>query len=149
MKRVELINILNKHLPSDWKVSDKIDKDVETSCIYIGKYSERLGSYITQLKCITYFGKNINLILPKVNTDEIIWYFHLNVNNDTREFLIPNETVDDFIEIFMDRYPKYLDLKENLDKIYNSIFILSNSNKLKEEIREYKINKVIKSENQE
>jgi len=49
----------------------------------------------------------------------------------------------------MDRYPKYLDLKENLDKIYNSIFILSNSNKLKEEIREYKINKVLKSENQE
>jgi len=148
MKRVELINILNKHLPSDWKVSDKIDKDVETSCIYIGKYSERLGSYITQLKCITYFGKNIRRSNP-VNTNEIIWYFHLNVNNDTREFLIPNETVDDFIEIFMDRYPKYLDLKENLDKIYNSIFILSNSNKLKEEIREYKINKVIKSENQE
>jgi hypothetical protein len=43
MKRAELINILNKHLPSDWKVSDKIDKDVETSPIYIGKYSERLG----------------------------------------------------------------------------------------------------------
>jgi hypothetical protein len=147
MKRAELINILNKHIPSDWKVSDKIDKGVETSSIYIGKYSKRLGSYITQLKCITYFGSTAMRGVSPYK--KIIWYFHLYVDNETKEFLIPNETADDFIEIFMDRYTKYLDIKKDIDRVYNSIFILSNSNKLKEEIREYKINKVIKSENQE
>jgi len=147
MKRTELINILNKYLPNDWKISDKVDKDIETSSIYIGRYSERLGSYITNLKCFTYSGKYKESKIT--NRENDIWYFHFYMDGDNKEFIIPNdESCESFIEIFINRYVIYLDLKKEIDKVANSIFILS-SKKIKEEIREHKINKVIKSENQE
>jgi hypothetical protein len=140
MKRIELVKIIDKHLTSDWKILNITDKD-ELSPIYIGRYSKLLNRYVSDIKCFNY--KSIN------NTDKIIWYFYVYINNGKKEFLVPNESVGDFVEIFINRYSLYLDIKKELDSAYNDIFILCDQKSLKEEIREYKIKKVIKSENQE
>lgn len=71
------------------------------------------------------------------------------MGNDNRRFLIPDKQTEDFIELFLYRYCKYLDIKDEYSKIFNSIFILSNGDRVKSEIRDFKIKNVIKSENQE
>lgn len=151
MTRNELIKKLKGKIPNDWVISEKLDLSglskikKETSTIYIGKYSKRLKSYITQLKCYTYSGKSS----IRSQSGEIMWYFQVYINKNDKEILIPNESTDDFIEIFISRFENYLNIKEDLDKIENSINVLSNDNKLKTEIRDFKIKKVTKSENQE
>ena len=149
MTRNELINKLKDKMPNDWVISEKLDLSglskikKETSTIYIGKYSKRLKGYITQLKCYTYAGKS------SIRNQRIMWYFHAYINESNKEILIPSESTDDFIEIFINRFVNYLNIKEDLDKIENSISVLSNNNKLKTEIRDYKIKSIIKCENQE
>lgn len=150
MTRNELIKKISYKIPSDWVINESNISELskikqEASTIYIGKYSKRLKSYITQLKCYSYSGKNS----VSQSGDKIIWYFHFNIGINNKELLIPNESTDDFIEIFINRYVNYLNIKEDLDKIENSINVLSNDDKLKTEIRDFKIKKVTKSENQE
>lgn len=44
MTRLDLINILKKKIPNNFKISDKSEGNEKTSSIYIGKYSEKLKS---------------------------------------------------------------------------------------------------------
>lgn len=146
MKRLNLINILNNKLPKNWKISEKLEGDEKTSSIYIGKYSKKLKSHITILKCFTY---SSNKKSGWKDGEDIIWYFDFYIDSESKRFLIPNQSTDDFIEIFLHRYSKYLDIKDEYNKIFNSIFILSNEDKIKTEIRDFKIKSIIKNENQE
>lgn len=146
MTRLDLINILNRKIPDNFKISDKSESNEKTSSIYIGRYSERLKSYTTILKCFTY---SSNKKSGWKEGEKITWYFDFYMDNDNRRFLIPDKQTEDFIELFLYRYCKYLDIKDEYSKIFNSIFILSNGDRVKSEIRDFKIKNVIKSENQE
>lgn len=146
MTRLDLINILKKKIPNNFKISDKSEGNEKTSSIYIGKYSEKLKSYITVLKCFTYSSSKKS---GWKDGDEIIWYFNFYADNDNRSFLIPDTSTEDFIELFLHRYYKYLDIKDEYCRIFHSISILSNEDRIKTEIRDLKINNIIKNENQE
>lgn len=158
MKRGYLIDILKRKLPNDFKVNDDsndgsyrdfiIEKsNIETRTIHISKYSEKLKCYITILKCYTYSShRNSGWKLG----DPIIWYFDFNLDDVyNKQITIPEESTEDFVDLFLNRYSSWLRVKSKLSKIQNSIFILSQDDKVRSEIRNFKIENITKSENQE
>jgi hypothetical protein len=133
--RVELINILNNKIPSNWETKEDGD------FIYIKKLFGVGDSKFTFpiIKCY-----RVSHISPPY-----FWTFEFTeFDSDSRKkFNIFDELVEDFLDVFLDRCDKYLEARKILYDVRNDIYKLSSSPK--SEIRDYKINKVIKSENQE
>jgi predicted DNA-binding protein (UPF0278 family) len=129
MTKLDLINLLNNKIPSNWKVKEVSD------IIYVKKFiGDKFETYFPIIKC-------------HKPTSLDFWIFKFTELENNNKFNIPNELVEDFLDVFIERCDKYLKIRKSFSEAQDDIFRLSKTPKI--EIREYKIDNIIKSENQE
>ena len=132
MTKDNLVEVLNVKIPSNWEVKEVFD------IIYIKKIIDnKFKTSFPIIKCHK----------PKNLTSLEFWTFEFTEFESNNKFNIPNELVEDFLDVFIERCDKYLKIRKSFSEAQNDIFRLSKTPKI--EIREYKIDNIIKSENQE
>jgi hypothetical protein len=132
MTKDNLVEVLNVKIPSNWEVKEVSD------IIYIKKIID--NKFKTSFPIIRCY---------KLPSSLEFWIFEFTEFEfgDRRKFNIPNEIVEDFLDIFIKRCDEYLKIRKSFSEARNDIIRLSTTPKI--EIREYKIDNIIKSENQE
>ena len=132
MTKDRLIEILNNKIPSNWQTKEDGD------FIYIKRLFGDAKVGFPIIKCY-----RVSHISPSY-----FWTFEFTEFDESRKkFNIFDELVEDFLDVFLDRCEKYLEARKILYDVRSDIYKLSSNPK--SEIRDYKINKVLKSENQE
>ena len=159
MTRSKLKEILTDIFSEGYMISSDYqgisEKEKETGSFYVKKWSEKLNSYSPVFKIFTYAGKSGS---GWKWGDNIIWYIHLTLHDDTKEFLIPYEespetwsksiTID-FLNLFKFRMEEYLDIKKEYDDKLNAVIKLKRTDTIQSEIRDFKLGDIFKSEKQE
>lgn len=147
MTRDKLIEILTEVFSdTDYSISpERGDKD--TGSFYVKRWSDKLNQYSPVFKIFTYAGKSRS---GWKISDDIIWYIHLNLDNDTKEFLIPDlenehgseSITKDFLKVFKVRVEEYLIVKREHDNKLNDIMKLKKIDIIQSEIRDFKLDNI-------
>ena len=137
MKRSKLIEILEDKLSgTNIIISKESGKTSFTSkTIY---FKNKLTGVGTSLKCYSYHDK------LDLESDECIWYFFIyEGTGDYQEYMIPNSDSEVYIELVIERYLDYLEKKKIMDDSLDKLKTLRKKN-IEHEIRDYKLNKILK-----
>jgi hypothetical protein len=138
MKKSKLIEILDDKLSNTHIVRKSEELSIFNGSAKTIYFKNKLTGRSIDFKCYSYNDK------LSLEHDNCIWYFFIYEGGagDYQEYMIPNNDAEVYIEMIIERYLDFLkksnELKITLDKLSKL-----RGNNCEQEIRDYKLNKIL------